>query len=67
MPDWLVELMDSVARAGADGGFGTVQAIYPPGAPEWVSALDLHSSHPERFGSGWAEKPRQETASPAGH
>ena len=53
MPDWLVELMDSVARAGADGGFGTVQAIYPPGAPEWVSALDLHSSHPERFGSGW--------------
>ncbi|RCW79644.1 glycosyltransferase [Paracoccus lutimaris] len=52
-PDWLTELMDAVIHAGADGGFGTVQALYPEDAPAWVSALDLHSSHPETFGTGW--------------
>lgn len=38
--------------AGADGGFGTVQAIYPPGAPD-RSARWTWISSPERFGSGW--------------
>ncbi len=52
-PDWLIELMEAVIRGDADGGFGTVQAIYPQDAPAWVSALDLHSSHPERYGKGW--------------
>ena len=51
--DWLIELLDAVFRAGADGGFGKVLAIYPEDAPAWVSAQDLHSSHPERFGTGW--------------
>ncbi|WP_299842411.1 glycosyltransferase family 2 protein [uncultured Paracoccus sp.] len=46
-PDWLVELM---AVAGqADGAFGKVQALYPEGAPGWLSRLDFHSSHPERM------------------
>ncbi|MDP5307523.1 glycosyltransferase family 2 protein [Paracoccus spongiarum] len=47
-PDWLVEMMEAVLSSGADGGFGKVIAIYPEDAPEWVSRLDLHSSHPER-------------------
>ena len=52
-PDWLIELMEAVIRGDADGGFGTVQAIYPQDAPAWVSALDLHSSHPEHYGKVW--------------
>ena len=44
-PDWLVELL-AVAQQ-ADGAFGKVQAIYPDGAPGWLSRLDFHSSHPE--------------------
>ena len=38
-PDWLIELMEAVIRGDADGGFGTVQAIYPQDAPAWVSAV----------------------------
>lgn len=47
-PRWLVELVEAIARHGADGAFGKVIAIYPENAPRWVSALDLHSSHPEK-------------------
>ncbi|AUH66605.1 glycosyltransferase family 2 protein [Paracoccus zhejiangensis] len=45
-PDWLVEIM-AVARQ-ADGAFGKVLAQYPEDAPDWLSRLDFHSTHPER-------------------
>lgn len=45
---WLVELLDAARRDGADGAFGKVIAIYPEGAPAWVKAVDLHSTHPEQ-------------------
>lgn len=48
-PDWLVEVLEAAMRGGADGAFGKVIALYPETAPDWVSQLDLHSSHPERM------------------
>lgn len=47
-PDWLVEILDAAQRGQADGAFGKVIALYPDNAPDWVRAIDLHSTHPER-------------------
>lgn len=49
-PDWLAEIVKAAQDSGADGAFGKVLADYPPEAPDWVRALDLHSTHPERSG-----------------
>lgn len=46
-PDWLANILAAVQKSGADGAFGKVQAIYPDEAPDWVTQLDFHSSHPE--------------------
>lgn len=51
-PRWLVELLDAARRDGADGAFGKVIAQYPADAPDWVSTLDFHSTHPERCPGG---------------
>lgn len=51
-PDWLVELLAAARRDDADGAFGKVIAQYPETAPRWVSALDFHSTHPERCPGG---------------
>lgn len=47
-PGWIAALLARAHRTGADAVFGPAIAIYPPGAPRWMVALDLHSNRPER-------------------
>lgn len=43
-PDWLAGLLAAIGDS--DAAFGPVRALYPPEAPEWVRAADLHSTRP---------------------
>lgn len=43
-PDWLYRLLARQAESGAAVVFGRVAAVYPPGAPAWLSLADLHST-----------------------
>lgn len=57
-PDWLRHLLRMADTTGADLVFGPVLAVYPPGAPPWLGAADLHSVRPAirrgRFHGGYA-------------
>lgn len=57
-PDWLRHLLQTADTTGADLVFGPVLAVYPPGAPAWLRAADLHSTRPTirggRFRGGYA-------------
>jgi succinoglycan biosynthesis protein ExoM len=41
-PDWIARLL--AHREGVDVVFGISQAVYPEGAPSWLSAGDFHSN-----------------------
>lgn len=43
---WLVALMETANRTGADVVLGPVRAVYGPDAPAWMQAADLHSTQP---------------------
>jgi succinoglycan biosynthesis protein ExoM len=41
--EWLSALARCVETTGADAAFGHSHAIYPGGAPDWITARDYHS------------------------
>lgn len=43
-PDWLARLLAHQHQTQAAVVFGRVAAIYPPAAPAWLAAADLHST-----------------------
>lgn len=43
-PDWLERLISALGAGQAGAVFGPVQAVYPPDAPSWAAAADLHST-----------------------
>lgn len=45
-PDWLAALLAEAERSGCDAVLGPVKATYPPQAPGWLVAADLHSTSP---------------------
>ncbi len=45
-PEWLAALLAEAERSGCDAVLGPVKAIYPPEAPSWLVAADLHSTSP---------------------
>lgn len=45
-PGWLSALLGEMDRAEATAVLGPVSAIYKPGAPGWMLALDIHSTKP---------------------
>ncbi|SHI29342.1 glycosyltransferase [Wenxinia saemankumensis] len=47
-PHWLSSLWRCATATGADAVFGPVLSVYPPGTPDWIRQLDLHSSRPVR-------------------
>ena len=43
-PDWLMGLLAAIGDH--DAAFGPVRALYPPEAPDWIRAANLHSTKP---------------------
>lgn len=47
---WLMLLLARADETGADAVFGPALAVYPPDAPRWIVASDLHSNLPQARG-----------------
>ncbi|WP_309092343.1 glycosyltransferase [Phenylobacterium sp.] len=47
---WLAALLKEMEAGGWDAVLGPVKAVYPPDAPEWLSAGDFHSTGPVKVG-----------------
>ncbi len=45
-PDWLATLLACALETGADAVFGPSRALYPAGAPAWITTNDFHSNRP---------------------
>ncbi len=45
-PDWLARLIARREATHAGVVFGKVKAVYPPDAPAWMPAADMHSTPP---------------------
>lgn len=45
-PEWIAELVATIAATKADAVLGPVRAIYPPAAPEWMKKGDFHATAP---------------------
>ncbi|WP_310541736.1 glycosyltransferase family 2 protein [Phenylobacterium sp.] len=45
-PGWLAALLSQAQQSGFDAVLGPVKATYPPQAPSWLVAADLHSTAP---------------------
>lgn len=49
-PDWIATLWACLHDTGADAVFGPARALYPADAPDWITANDFLSNHPQHRG-----------------